>query len=82
MINKKERQEMDLKKGKTPKVIIIIAALTAVFLLGTGAALAFSAEVGDEYEITDAGKIVYGPGDGGYSNSKTTDLNDGMGERY
>ena len=79
---KRERQEMDLKKRKTPKAIIIIAVLTAVFLLGTGGAMAFSAEVGDEYEITDAGKIVYGPGDGGYSNSKTTDLGDGMGERY
>ncbi|MBR4759196.1 MAG: hypothetical protein IK078_03475, partial [Lachnospiraceae bacterium] len=65
-----------------PKAIIIIAVLTAVFLLGTGGALAFSAEVGSEYEINDAGRIVYGPGDGGYSNSKTTDLGDGMGERY
>ena len=73
---------MDLKKRKTPKAIIIIAVLTAVFLLGTGGALAFSAEVGAEYEITDAGKIVYGPGDGGYSNSKTADLGDGMGKRY
>ncbi len=82
IINKWERQEMDLKKRKTPKAIIIIAVLTAVFLLGTGGALAFSAEVGSEYEINDAGRIVYGPGDGGYSNSKTTDLGDGMGERY
>ena len=81
-INKVKGREMDLKKSKMSKAIMIIAVLTAVFLLGTGTVLAFSAEVGDEYEIADGGKIVYGPGDGGYSNSKKTDLDDGLGERY
>lgn len=71
---------MDLKKRK--RILLLTAVITAVFLFGTGAASAFSYGVGSEYDIKDAGMIVYGDGDGGYSNSKTTDLDDGMGSRY
>lgn len=73
---------MDLRKRKLIRIIAVAAALTAVLSFAAGAAIAFSAGIGSEYEITDGGMIVYGKGDGGYSNSKVTDLDDGLGSRY
>ena len=73
-----------MKKGKRKEIQIMVltAVVTAALTLTAGIAVAFSGTIGSEYEIYDSGKIVYGPGDGGYSNSKTTGLGDGMGERY
>ena len=73
-----------MKKGKRKEIQIMVltAVVTAALTLTAGIAVAFSGTVGSEYEIYDSGKIVYGPGDGGYSNSKKTDLDDGLGDRY
>ena len=73
---------MDLNYRKKARIMILTAVIAAVILFAAGAALAFSGEVGSTYEVSDAGMIVYGPGDGGYSNSKKTDLGDGLGARY
>ena len=75
-------REMDLKKSKMSKAIMIIAVLTAVFLLGTGTVLAFSAEVGDEYEVADGGKIVSGPGDGGSAHNSIQKRRPGSSECF
>ena len=45
-------------------------------------AFAFAGRKGDEYTVYDGGQIWYGTGDGGYSNSKLTDLGDDLGTRY
>lgn len=73
---------MDLNYRKKARIMILTAVIVAVILFAAGAAMAFSGEVGSTYEVSDAGMIVYGPGDGGYSNSKKTDLGDGLGARY
>ncbi len=72
---------MDQRK-KDIKLLVLTAVIITAISLTAAAALAFDAGVGSEYVIHDGGRIVYGPGDGGYSNSKKTDLDDGLGERY
>lgn len=72
---------MDKRKHKEIRMMAIVAVITTVLSITAGAALALG-EVGSEFEVFDGGRIIYGPGDGGYSNSKKTDLEDGLGERY
>ena len=61
-------------------IIFMVWSMYAVF--STEAAFAFSGKVGSVYTVTDGGMIKYGEGEGGYSNSKKTDLDDGLGNRY
>lgn len=43
---------------------------------------AFSGKKGSKYTVWDGGQIVYGSGNGGYSNSRKCDLGDDLGTRY
>lgn len=43
---------------------------------------AFTGKVGSKYTVTDGGRITYGSGEGGYSNSRKCDLGDDLGSRY
>ena len=62
--------------------LIAVMILTSVLPFMTDTALAFSGKVGSTYEVWDAGRIEYGSGEGGYSNSKKCNLGDGLGSRY
>ena len=72
------------KRMNKPIVIVLIALmiLCSVVPLMADRAFAFSGKIGSEYYTTDGGRITYAPGDGGYSNSRKTDLNDTIGNRY
>ena len=59
-------------------MMVLGSALPAV----TEMASAFTGKVGSSYTVTDGGRITYGSGDGGYSNSRKCDLGDGLGSRY
>lgn len=66
------------------KAITRVLALLIALPLMTQAAFAagFSGKVGSTYTAYDGGRITYGSGDGGYSNSRTCDLGDDLGSRY
>ena len=64
------------------KLLIALMIICSMMMNATVTAAAFSGKVGSKYDVTDGGRIEYGPGDGGYSNSKKTDLGDGLGNRY
>ena len=72
------------KRKNKPLVIALISVmiLTSVLPFMTGTAAAFSGEIGSVYYTTDGGRIEYAPGDGGYSNTRKTDLDDSLGSRY
>ncbi len=59
-------------------MMVLGSAIPAV----TETASAFTGKVGSSYTVTDGGRITYGSGDGGYSNSRKCDLGDGLGSRY
>lgn len=69
---------------------IVTTAIAAVMTLAmvvpiatwTADAAGFSGKVGSQYTVHDGGQIVYGSGNGGYSNSKTCNLGDDLGSRY
>ena len=75
-------------KIKDKIIRMSIVALATMIMIGTSLpllseeAMAFSGKKGSVYTVWDAGKITYGQGDGGYSNSKKCDLGDGLGTRY
>ncbi len=76
---------MDLKRINRRLPAFVMAVLITVWALmpyGAEEAYAFSGKVGSKYNVTDGGRITYGSGDGGYSNSKKTDLDDSLGNRY
>ena len=68
---------------------LLTMALAFVMVLGATMPLmtqesyaAFSGKVGSKYTVYDGGQIVYGSGNGGYSNSRKCDLGDDLGSRY
>ena len=67
---------------------LITIALASLMVLGsvlpamTETVSAFSGKVGSSYTVTDGGRITYGSGNGGYSNSRKCDLDDSLGSRY
>ena len=76
---------MDLKRinGRLPALVMaVMITVWALVPYGAEEAYAFSGKVGSKYNVTDGGRITYGSGDGGYSNSKKTDLDDSLGNRY
>ena len=62
--------------------LALVMVLGAALPLVTQEASAFSGKVGSKYTVTDGGRITYGSGDGGYSNSRKCDLGDDLGSRY
>ncbi len=67
---------------KKKRFMVLILAIMVLFNMSMGGASAFSGKKGSVYTVTDGGRITYGPGDGGYSNSKKCDLGDELGTRY
>ena len=67
---------------------LLTMTLALVMVLGTAMPLmtleasAFNGKVGSKYTVTDGGRITYGSGEGGYSNSRKCDLGDDLGNRY
>ena len=68
-----------------------LLTMTLAFVMVLGATMplmtqesyaAFSGKVGSKYTVYDGGQIVYGSGNGGYSNSRKCDLGDDLGSRY
>ena len=72
------------RRRNKPLVIalITIMILTSMLPFMTDTAAAFSGKKGSTYYTSDGGRIEYGPGDGGYSNTRKTDLDDSIGTRY
>ena len=62
--------------------LALVMVLGSVMPLVTQEAAAFSGKVGSKYTVTDGGRITYGSGEGGYSNSRKCDLGDDLGSRY
>ena len=63
--------------------ISVIMIFTAMLpLVSQDAYASFSGKKGSKYNVWDGGQIVYGSGNGGYSNSRKCDLNDDLGTRY
>ncbi len=78
-------QNMNFEKRMNKPIVTVLIALMilcSVVPLMADKAFAFSGKIGSEYYITDGGRITYAPGDGGYSNSRKTDLDDAIGNRY
>lgn len=63
-------------------LLAFMMILTAVLPMMTEEASAFSGKKGSTYTTHQGPKIEYGTGDGGYSNTLTTDLGDRLGPRY
>ena len=70
------------------KAFTRVFAITLALIMILGAAMtqnsyaAFTGKVGSKYTVTDGGRITYGSGEGGYSNSRKCDLGDDLGSRY
>ena len=74
-------------RNKRQRTLMLIAAV--ILVLGTvlpyvtdPSFAAFSGKKGSQYTVTDGGRITYGSGEGGYSNSRKCDLGDDLGSRY
>ncbi len=83
------RNVLNRKTGMKQKIRqMLTVAFASMMVLGsvlpavTETASAFSGKVGSSFTVTDGGRITYGPGEGGYSNSRKCDLGDGLGSRY
>lgn len=65
-------------------VVAMMMVLTSVMALlpENVSAKEFTGKKGSVYYTHDAGQITYGPGNGGYSNTLKTTLNDNLGDRY
>lgn len=63
-------------------LLAFMMMLTAVLPMMTKEASAFSGKKGSTYTTHKGPQIKYGSGDGGYSNTLTTDLGDRLGTRY
>ena len=72
------------KRKNRPIVItlIMLIILSSMLPFMTDTAMAFSGKKGSTYHTTDGGRITYGSGEGGYSNSRKADLGDTIGSRY
>ncbi|MBO4235492.1 MAG: hypothetical protein J5928_03500, partial [Firmicutes bacterium] len=76
-----------MRKNKRFEKVLSIAmallvALGAVLPWTAETAYAFDGKKGSTYTVYAGGQIWYGSGDGGYSNSRVTDLGDDLGTRY
>ncbi|MBR6473369.1 MAG: VaFE repeat-containing surface-anchored protein [Firmicutes bacterium] len=74
-------EKIELRRGIAMIAMAVLMICTA-FCSMTDQAMAFSGKKGSVYTVTSGERIVYGEGEGGYSNSKLTDLDDGLGTRY
>ena len=72
--------------GRRTVTVCLITVMVLSLLISTMAesvwAAGFSGKVGSKYTVTSGGRITYGSGEGGYSNSRKCDLNDDLGDRY
>lgn len=62
--------------------VLMMFSMIMSLTVQDAAAKGFSGKKGSQYNVTDGGQIVYGPGNGGYSNSRKCDLGDDLGSRY
>ena len=62
--------------------LAILMVLTAILPLMTTEVSAFSGKKGSTYTVSAGKAMIYGPGSGGYSNTRVTDLGDDLGTRY
>ena len=73
--------------SKWPQKVFAIA-LALLMVIGTIVpasttnSSAFSGKKGSTYTTHSSGRVEYGPGEGGYSNTLKTDLDDSLGSRY
>ena len=72
--------------GRRAATVCLITVMVLSLLISTMAesvwAAGFSGKVGSKYTVTNGGRITYGSGEGGYSNSRKCDLDDELGTRY
>jgi hypothetical protein len=71
-----------LKRLLTMTLALVMVLGAAMPLMTQKTYAAFTGKVGSKYTVTDGGRITYGSGDGGYSNSRKCDLGDDLGSRY
>ena len=77
------RKQFRAKQALTIGLItMMVLSLLMPLVTETANAAGFSGKVGSKYNVTDGGRITYGSGDGGYSNSRKCDLRDDLGSRY
>ena len=80
-----KKQNNAFMGGEKLRVVAFLVAILLIYasLFNTSEkAFAFSGKKGSVYTVTSGDVIRYGEGEGGYSNSKLTDLDDGLGMRY
>ena len=73
---------IDAFKRMLTMTLALIMVLGSVIPVATQEASAFDGKKGSKYTVTDGGRITYGSGEGGYSNSRKCDLGDDLGSRY
>ena len=62
--------------------LVMVLGTAMPLMTQTADAAGFTGKKGSKYTVTDGGQITYGPGNGGYSNSRKCDLGDDLGSRY
>ena len=77
-----ENKFIDAFKRMLTMTLALIMVLGSVIPVATQEASAFDGKKGSKYTVTDGGRITYGSGEGGYSNSRKCDLGDDLGSRY
>jgi len=71
-----------MKRLVTMTLALVMVLGTAMPLVTQNSYAAFTGKKGSKYTVTDGGRITYGSGEGGYSNSRKCDLGDDLGSRY
>ncbi len=77
-----DNKYIDAFKRMLTMALALIMVLGSVVPIATQEASAFDGKKGSKYTVYDGGQIVYGSGNGGYSNSRKCDLGDDLGSRY
>ena len=62
--------------------LVMVLGAAIPLITQEASAKGFSGKKGSTYTVTDGGRITYGSGEGGYSNSRKCDLGDDLGSRY
>ena len=75
-------ENRNLKRILTMGLAVLMVFSTFMPLITDPSFAAFTGKKGSKYTVHDGGRITYGSGEGGYSNSRKCDLDDDLGSRY
>ena len=75
-------ENRNLKRILTMGLAVLMVFSAFMPLITDPSFAAFTGKKGSKYTVHDGGRITYGSGEGGYSNSRKCDLDDDLGSRY